>query len=122
MPRGEATDSAQVAARLMQFMKEPLYPFWWGNGSFINCNHGLHVMIDSPEVAQLVGGGNGLGNIIERKFYCLHEAVPMCEMGGDGAGEGATCAMGGDANCARVRPMMSGTILLHQNIGACIAS
>ena len=55
------------------------------------------MVVDSPEVSQLVRGGNGLGDVSEGELYRLHEVVPVGEMRGYGAGQGAACAVGGDA-------------------------
>ena len=117
-----ATERAEVKACLMQFMKESFYSPRRRDDSFINRNHVLYVVVDSPEVSQLVRGGNGLGDVSEGELYRLHEVVPVGEMRGYGAGQGAACAVGGDAQCARVRPAMGGAVFLHQDIGAGVAA
>ena len=75
-------------------------------------------MIHSKLLTQLVGGGNGIGNIAEPVLYSQFQWLPLGKEGGDGTGKGAAGAVGGDAFGARVTPAQGGFAGLYQNVGA----
>ena len=79
------------------------------------------VVVDGPEFTEFVRVGDGAGDVVEGEFNGLDDVAAFSEMGGNGAGKGAACAVGGDVLGARVRPAVGGAFFQDEDVGAGVA-
>lgn len=71
------------------------------------------MVVNGPYLPELLRACYGAADVLQRQLYGFHQIMPVCQMRSYGRGEGAACAVGGNAERARVRPPVATAVLLH---------